>query len=403
MLIRKRKYNFQDISQTLTFILSPILSIPLVIKGVYEKRNSSIYCLILLMGIMSYLFVPSIENDKAQYYLFYEKFQSMDFRAFSGFLAIRPDFVFYVLIYVFAQLNLPFEFFFLMMTVSTVSIFFQFFFQFDFKDQVSEKHYLLLVLGFFCSFALPALLSGVRFFLAIAFVILSFHKIFLENKKLWGYISLLIAVSIHFSCLVYIPVIIALKLFPNTKKWQKGFFLLSFIFVLIPKHFFVSFMPLLQSSKGFQEKAVYLSGNDFLSNNLQSGNSNNFILYLVSTFWVFIGYLYIFFTFKRNGILRNFLLLIFGISNIFVQFPTIYDRYILIVNVVLLVSMYLDFTKKAISFKMVRFLIAVFFLSFLLNIYAMRSQLLTSFNDLHTGSLITIFMKGRLEEQDFIK
>lgn len=388
----------------LFFIISPFLSIPFIIEGIVRKRDYNLYLLATLIGVVSYLFVPLETNDKAVYYSYYDNFKTIDFSSFIDFLTFNPDFIFYGLIYLFAKLNIKIELLFLVLTSFTTSIYLWFFIKFKFKQVVSGQIYLMFVLGVLFSLSLDTLLSGIRFNLAIALIIISFQKLFFEKKVFIGYLFLLLSVFTHFSFAVFIPFVLLLNLFKNKTLLFKMMFLGSFIFLLIPKNVLISSIPFLDTLEVLENKGnVYLNGEeDFLSNNLKNGNTNNFVVFFISTLWVYLSYFYLFFTFRQKNIIRNIIFIIFSISNFFYQFPTIYTRYLLVLKIFILINIYLDFTNKKISFNVFSGLILIFSVPFFVQLYILSPQLYAGLIDLSSSTMISILFKKSLNLIDFL-
>jgi hypothetical protein len=374
-------------------------------KGIVKKKEYNLYLLAFLIGIVSFLFVPLETNDKAVYYSYYDNFKSLDFQGFQAFLTFNPDFIFYGLIYLFAILGIKIEFLFLLLTTLTVSIYFWFFLKFKFNELVSGPLFFLMVMGVLFSLALDTLLSGVRFNLAISFTLVSFHKIFFQKKNIQGYFFILLSVLTHFSFAVFLPFVVLLKVLSEKTIFFKIIFLFSFIFLFIPKNVLISSIPFLDTIEVLESKGnAYLDAEeDFLTNNLKNGNTNNLIVYFLSILWVYFSYVYLYLTFKNKSIIRNFVLIIFSISNFFYQFPTIYVRYLLVLKIFILINVYLDVKNKHLSNRMLFALVFLFALPFFLQIYILGQQFIKGIFSLDSLSLITIFLKESLKSNDFLE
>src|SRR5690606_18220091 len=165
----KHTHNFL---RSIIYLLSPFISFPLILHGIYQKNKLSVFFIIGIVSLVSYLYIPSISNDKAYYYLLFDDFKRLQFDDFlSNFLAFKTDYIFYFLIYLFAQLKLPLHLLFLLITFVTLTNFYLPFLKLINRlGGLSNKIYLLFILLVLISFSPEGLFSGVRYLFAISFV-----------------------------------------------------------------------------------------------------------------------------------------------------------------------------------------------------------------------------------------
>ena len=84
----------------LIFILSPFMAIPSIILGVIRRSKFSLFLLVLLFGLVSYMYIPDYTNDRARYFEIYEDFKNSSFKEmFYFFFANSQDFILQSLFY----------------------------------------------------------------------------------------------------------------------------------------------------------------------------------------------------------------------------------------------------------------------------------------------------------------
>lgn len=164
--MRFKKGEFQMI---VMFLLSPFVSIPMILIQLRNNRDKYIPLLIsVLLGLLSYLYIPLITNDKAEYFKNYFYYSDISFQALNAHLVYlkRPDFIFYYIIYLFSKFKIDFNLFFFSITTITV---YSFLFFAKKVVAASAKNFTysiptisILMLGF----SLQGLFSGIRFIFA---------------------------------------------------------------------------------------------------------------------------------------------------------------------------------------------------------------------------------------------
>ena len=220
------------------FFLLPFWSIPLIIFQLMKTRR--VFYTILIsgfFGLVASLLAPT--GDLYRLYIIYFDFQKYDFDAFMNFLSIKPDFLFYTLLYALAKLGLSIRIVIFLIIFS----FFQLSFNLLLKQR--KKINVLILLLFVMQF--DFLLQGLflRFPLAMLCVIYAFIRK-LEGKK-YAFLLLLLAASIHFAALIAIPLYFLSKV--RNKKLNIilliSLFLMpfgSYIFIFLTTHF-IEYFP----------------------------------------------------------------------------------------------------------------------------------------------------------------
>lgn len=83
-----------DLLNLIMFIVTPFLAIPTIIYGVVNKSKFSLSLLILMFGLVSYMYVPNFEDDRARYFELYDDFKDVSFlEMFSFFFLTSQDFI----------------------------------------------------------------------------------------------------------------------------------------------------------------------------------------------------------------------------------------------------------------------------------------------------------------------
>lgn len=393
-----------NFSKTIIFLLSPVLSIPFILNGIYNKNKRSVFLFVILVGIISFSYIPSITNDKADYYYLYQDFSTYSFADFREYILLyKVDFIFYFFIYIFALINIPLHFLFLIVTVFTVAIYFKLFLELA-KCLPTLKNSLFFIyfLLFLFSLSPPNLLSGVRYFMAISIVLNSFVNYILFKKNFLHCLLLLILAALtHFSTLVFIPVFLLISLKPKSNKFYRSIFLISFLFVLIPRSFLLDQLSNISLFDTLDSKVQsYLGEKDAIENSLLIGNWNNASKIFLNTLWVFILYFYLIITRKKNSPIKNLLLLVLSVCNIFYSAPTIYQRYQILALILFIILLFMDNFKKENNLKTIYTLLIILSLNFFGDVYAMRANLIKSFNDPYLLTFPTLLIKNDIHYKE---
>lgn len=225
--ILKSRYYISDIVMGVLFFLLPFWSTPLIIFQLIKTRRVFYTILIsTLFGLIASLLAPT--GDLYRLYMIYFDFQEYNVDSFISFLSVKPDFLFYAILYVFAKLGLSIRIIIFFMTFS----FFQLSFNLLLKHR--KKINVLILLLFVLQF--DFLLQGLflRFPLAMLLVIYAFLNK-LEGKK-YSLLLLIIASTIHFGALISIPIYFLSRL---SLKKLNTFLLLSLLIIPFGSYIFI--------------------------------------------------------------------------------------------------------------------------------------------------------------------
>ncbi len=192
----KNKLYTSDLFLACLFLLAPFWALPLSFFQVYKTRRRFYSLMIsVFFGMTASLLAPT--GDLYRAYMTYFQFQETDFNGLLIFLNDKPDFIFYVILYVFAQLGISIR-------IIIFALIFSFF-NLSFNLLLKQKRQISMIVVLLFILQFDFLLQGLflRFPLAMLFVIYGYlNKI--EGKKR-TLLFLLLASFIHFAALVAIP------------------------------------------------------------------------------------------------------------------------------------------------------------------------------------------------------
>lgn len=384
------KYRKGDIETFILFILSPFFTILFQIFLVFKGSKLALKLLIITLGLVGYIFVPSYTNDKTRYYERYEFFKTLDPIGFINHLVVtkRPDFLFEFLNYIFAYSNINIQVLFFL--ISTFSIYTIFKLSDLLTNYFSSKKRVIPFLLILFSFAVQHLYSGVRFTFASCILLWGIYFFEFKKAKVKGILLLLLSVATHFSMLVMVLSFTVFVLFRNFN--YKYIFYLSFLFLLIPKEILFQLFAVFDLSSGYATKIdSYIYGDDFITQNFDN-NFSSIIVYYTRNIWIFIAYIYLIFESKnKNNRLRQLLYLFIAIVNVFYAFPTIFSRYLILVKFIFTIYLINDYLNS--KRKIVILFLGLFLITFLIDLYVIRPNLIATFFDSSNISLFTILRR----------
>ena len=204
-------YNIKknDFPSLILFALSPILSIPIVIRGLRENSKVSLILICAFFGLLCGLYLPSINEDKSRHIDFYEK--CLQINSFNSFLVEvllkETDFIFYLILYICAKLKISYFLPFTLIGFFTYYSFLKFTTAY-FSQLQLVKHLGIWLLIIILILPIIDVFSGVRFMFGAAFIIRAIDSLFFKKKKLQFIIYLILGCVTHFSLIIFLPVFI---------------------------------------------------------------------------------------------------------------------------------------------------------------------------------------------------
>lgn len=219
-----------SIITTVIFVISPLVSLPFILKGIYERQKWSYLLFSLFVGIMSYLTIPFA--DLYRHALMYFSMANPTLVDFFNSDAGYFNWLIPATYIIMNKIGIPFDFlrlfelstgFYMMISILNYMI--------EKSSRIYSKEECFnrfLILLLFFDFLYTT--EGVRFGYALCLYVYSVHLYINKKKLLWAIVFALVACFIHSSFSIFIMVtylISALRL----KKWYV-FILISVTFLL---------------------------------------------------------------------------------------------------------------------------------------------------------------------------
>lgn len=231
----------ESIFLLLVGLFSPLLALPLILLSIYRKNLLSIYVLAFLGALLIGIMPPYADNYN--YYLMYKNTYSFDIHRW---LVSDKDFLFAFLSYVFNSFHLQYIQLRLFLTISELLIFAWVFYDFT-KTHIAyldnRKCFWFVLI---CFLVLDIVFIGffIRYALMASFLVLSIYA-FYKGWPVRGSLFLALALSAHFSGLLFVPCILMAALFKyNFSRPQRimsmficlglGMSVFSFLYAFLP-------------------------------------------------------------------------------------------------------------------------------------------------------------------------
>jgi len=399
---RNIKFNKIALLSAIIFIISPFLAIPFILLGIINKSKFSLQLMALLFGIVGYIYIPNLSDDKARYFELYENFKDSSFIELFAYLMLQgQDFIFQSMFYWASQMNISAQYVFLIVTLISMSLILSVYYKITVRIPATKEYRFYFIILFFLALPYIDLFSGTRFMFAAAFILMGFYIGLIDRRKI-AFLLLLTASFIHFSTLVFIPVFCVLFFFPNHNVKYRLFFLMSLLFLVLPSSVILYVFDMIGLSGGLAvKKDAYLTGDDFVQNALDESYINR-IIFSLEMLWICSMYIFLFFFSKINSLYKNIVLFTAGIINLFFSIPTIFFRYALILKllfVFLLIAEIYVYRQKLWVYYFGSILICIFFFQI---ISGLPNIVETYFNKDVLLSF-SIFYKKHFELNDFIQ
>lgn len=380
------------------FLFSPFMSLPLVLQGIHRRSGFSLFMFVCFISFLSYLYIPTIGNDRVFYFEIHSFAQDSSWAEILIMLTNHSDFILQLLVSLFAKLNLSFK------ALAATHCFISFgiplyVFHNTFKK---SSHYFLFFSLFALSLNLLALFSGMRFYMAASFVILAYYKTFYLNCKGQGIALLILAGLTHFSCLVFIIPYTLLLLFKDRYKTFQVLFVLSFLFIAIPKEVtlnLLSHLTFLGENIGTKLDIYLGSGDDFLERGMAESESS-IIVYWGGMLWLYVAYIYLFLTLKIKNLLRSIIYCSFAIVNLFFQATTVFERYTIVLQLLFVFLLIYESTKLHRT-KIIYLFLPLFAIKFIFHIIIMRYNIEASYLNTDTFLFFNAIFK-QITPADFL-
>ena len=251
----KAKNNYAPI---IAFIISPILSFPLIMDLIASRRRYAYTLLAIIMGLVVYMYEPILSRDLARYYLVFEevaKFTSV--KELLWLLEYKGDYFLYSFSFLLSRVGLDFQFYVLIVTIFNMLLLFSIY-----KDIIKAyfltKQKNIILFGFFIAMVGLGWVIGVsRQFTAFALIAYCYYFGIIKREKTPNFI-ILASMLIHFSSVGLILIYFTAKYIPIKQNLIKVVFYASFTMYFIPNNFIKTIISTnILTSSYFSESDVY--------------------------------------------------------------------------------------------------------------------------------------------------
>ena len=372
------------------FLLSPFLSIPLLIAQLYKKVNTGIIFLTsLLISMLSMKFIPNYSNDKTRHIernqLFTDYGSLSDLFDFFEYYD-SADYLFSFFIYVFNRLNVNVKYFFFIVTF--ISVYLTLLAIKRIVDSTTQKDFSYTNSSFFLaitSISAIALLSGVRYFLAGSFFIWFIYFLFFDKKLINAYLVLTISVLIHFSySLLLMASLIAFMV--SSVRCVRIALITSLLFYLLPMSFLENILQSLSLPSGYLKKVQLYTEEEY------GFSDNAVILNQIKNLWFYLAFGYLIFTKKISN--ENFYIIIavyMTIINLMFPIPVVFNRYTGFYKIVFAAYLIYIYGCKDINKMLFLMFYILMFISFSIEIFVLRYNFIYSYPLDEMWSIFHIF------------
>lgn len=350
--------NKISILALVVFLISPLLSLPLIFYGIYYRERLGLFVLSLFGGILSFYLLPSWDLDLSRYYMIYDEISNGGWSGLMEVLNNHNDYVFFFIYYLFSLIGFKFQF---VLFVLATLCYYSLLFIFDSivkKFNYSKDVYFIWMLCFVLSLPILSLLSVTRFSLALTFfIIYIYHKLEGRNRK--ALLFLFISCITHFAFLVYVPFLLLFSVFKSKFKINTLLILLIIAVVFVSVFGgllqYVSYIPII-SDKILIYAEIY----------------EDTKLPLLSFSLLLPVVLFVSFYFKNSKYLEYSLIQVFLSTLLIVLFTVpfnviVYDRYVQVFKPIGVIAMVYGFYNLNISKNdkgKIRFLVFLLYFPF---------------------------------------
>ncbi|WP_275316850.1 EpsG family protein [Tenacibaculum bernardetii] len=356
------------------FILSPLLSLPLIFVDMYKQRRSGVILTVLFFSLLSYYYIPYSFFDKVHYYHYYNDYLNYSFSQFiDEILEYRADYIAYFIIYVTSVIGLSFHFAAALITGISVWCYLDVFYKLAKEIKVSNKIYFISFILILFSFSYFHLLTGVRYYLGSGFIVQSLYALY-KGRSIKFFLYFIIAIASHYGTIIFFPFLLVYYLFNKKEKIIKTFFVISSTFILFSREGLLSLFSGIGLGSTYTRKLEgYLGVNDFIELQLLTGSVYYLYKVKLTLYLHFIALVFLLLKIKSKSKFYLLTILMFSVGNFISSAPTVFERVTLVNNsfIFLLLLMYFISEKKINFIRMGYISISVvilllFFLDFIL-------------------------------------
>lgn len=393
-----------NIINILIFLISPFLALPTILLGIIRKSKFALTLFIIFIGFLSYLYIPNYSDDKSRYIEIYEDFKNWDYIPFILYnLSNSQDFILQLLFKIAADIGIKVQIIFFIITVISVGILLKIWSHIVIFLNLNKKEALLSLLLFITSISFLDLFSGTRFMLAASIALYAYFQGFFLNKNKKALLLLLLSVNIHFGLLVFAFAYIFLKFIIHKNYIIKAAFLLSFVFLLLPKDFLIGIFSSIGLGGALASKTEgYINADtEFVTQGIKDGGTGSIIIYFFQNVWIYGMYIYLFIRIKSKQQYHLLAFFLVTLLNIFYSVPTVYLRYSLFVKMFFVIILLIDM-KTYKSKKATFFFIVCFVCILITQIVVMRYNIEESYMSENCFLFLDILFKKPMSSNDLI-
>lgn len=251
LAVRQKK---KDLTPAFLFILSPILSLPLLLKACYDNSKIAYVLLSIFFGLCGMLILPP-KGDGYRHFVEFLYIQSLTWEEFCIYIqeSIKFDFIIQFLKFVVAHIGLGFGY------VKFLVVFISYILYFDLYDSFCVKNQLTSRQSRYCFFVILlsvpcfSIANGLRF--GFATVLLSYvlcRWYILNRQEYWTYLLLVISCFVHFASLMLVIVLFLNRIMPN-RMGKTCFCLLMIILYFLSENInlLIGMIPLSSALKSY--------------------------------------------------------------------------------------------------------------------------------------------------------
>lgn len=317
MKLSTSKLFASDLIIGVLFIITPLWSLPFTIFQLYKtKRAFYTFLIAVFFGLTASLLAPT--GDLYRLYITYFDFQNTNLEGLFSFISLKPDSLFYMLLYAFSKIGLSLR----ILIFAVVYGYFQLSFKLLRSQNTSVRISVILLFVMQFDFLLQGLF--LRFPLAMLIVIYAFVRK-LEGKN-WVLFWLIIASMVHFAALVSIPLYFMTRI--RQHKLHKyliySLFIMpfgSYIFIFLTTHF-IELFPDIPLKLKLQSYFLGYWALEYFEDRTWKA-----LVQFYSERALYVVILLYFILTKNKGKYRHQAIPFLILINVFFSFPNLFSRY----------------------------------------------------------------------------
>lgn len=312
----------------ITFLISPLISLPIIIYNIKKNRISGYVFLCLFLSLLAYFFIPPENYDLNRYYESFNDIKNISFlTVYNKYKLIdASNYVFYLYMKLIQVLGLNKE----CLPFVSVGIVYGIIFYIVNKETSERKVYPLLPLFIILSM-MPYIyiVSGIRNYLALSLVFFSIWYSIKYNKYIIPLVLFFISFTLHKSIILVI-LIYAVSCFVFSSKIIVRSLIIILTLLLLP---FVSdvvlksVVSILSSISALENYLTYFTYGSKWGIGSSGLNIKGLIANSVSMIPLYLSIIFVIFTGDNSNKLKVFLILMAIVIFLFKASNTIFIRY----------------------------------------------------------------------------